>query len=74
MNRSVLSILSLLILLNLFLLFFTQQSVSAATIYVDSAAASGGNGSSADPFNKIQDGIDSASAGDSVQVAAGISP
>ena len=45
--------------------------LAATTWYVDAGASSGGDGSSGKPFNKIQDGINAASAGDIVQVAAG---
>lgn len=43
-------------------------------IYVDAAAAAGGNGSSAFPFQTINDGVTAVNAGGTVHVAAGTYP
>jgi len=44
---------------------------AAATLFVDAAAAPGGNGTAGAPFQTIQDGVDAAAAGDVVSVAGG---
>ena len=50
----------------------TCVGVDAATVYVDSSNTGGPwDGTGANPFNKIQDGIDAAAAGDTVLVADG---
>lgn len=46
--------------------------VPTTTIYVDAAAAPGGDGSQAAPFQRIQDGLDDAVAGSRVLVADGV--
>ncbi len=57
-----------------FIVLINKQVLAAATIYVDAADGTsdgGGCGSLANPCNTIQNGVNSASAGDTVQVAAG---
>lgn len=44
----------------------------AATIFVNASAAAGGDGSSAAPFQTIQEGLNLAVAGDTVSVATGV--
>lgn len=44
----------------------------AAVVHVDASAPPGGDGSPGAPFQTIQDGVDAAGAGDTVQVAPGI--
>ncbi len=60
-----------LIGLAFFLLFFGVSFSWADTFYVDDDGSPSGIGTSGDPFPTIQQGIDAASSGDTVQVAAG---
>jgi len=57
-------------------LFRTLPDVPAHTttgeLYVDAAASSGGDGSMGAPFATIQQGVDAASAGTDVHIAAGV--
>ncbi|MEZ6195879.1 MAG: right-handed parallel beta-helix repeat-containing protein [Planctomycetota bacterium] len=60
-----------LILIALATLVLGGLAGAQVTIYVDAAATPGGNGTVASPFALIQDGINAAIDGDTVQVAAG---
>ena len=63
---------ALVIALTIFLFAPSIHSAQAGIYYVDDDNCPGpGNGTMADPFCKIQDGIDAASSADTVQVAAG---
>ena len=69
-----LSLFAVFLILSITLSFvvFSSNSVQAATYYVDDDNCPGpGNGTEADPFCKIQDGIDAASSSDTVEVADG---
>lgn len=50
---------------------FVTGAKSGQTIYVDDNATGTENGSSAHPFNTIEEGLDAAESGDTVQVAKG---
>ena len=50
---------------------FVPQAATAADLYVDAAAAAGGDGSQGNPFTQIQDALDVAVASDVIHVVEG---
>ncbi len=66
-----LGLLALTLLAFSLLLLQIPGATAAQTIHVDASAASGGDGSASQPYGSIQDGVNGAAAGDTVQVAAG---
>jgi len=72
MKRKVFSILFAVVLVLSLSLMTTVPVAAQTTWYVDDATCpSTGSGTSGDPFCSIQDAIDAASAGDTINVAAG---
>jgi len=72
MRQSASFTLALVLCLTIILVALPSHSVHAATYYVDDDNCPGpGTGTQVDPFCSIQSGIDTASSGDTVQVAAG---
>jgi len=57
--------------LSVIVILVAFATASATDWYVDAAAAPGGNGSAANPFQKVGDAVGVASSGDRVLVAAG---
>ena len=74
MRRKASFVLAMVLGLTIFLMLLPSQAVQAAGLvyYVDDDNCPGpGTGTQVDPFCSIQSGIDAASSGDTVQVAAG---
>ncbi|MGD8377603.1 MAG: right-handed parallel beta-helix repeat-containing protein, partial [Acidobacteriota bacterium] len=60
------------LLLTVALCLLPGGPLHAAVVHVDASAPPGGDGSPGAPFQTIQDGVDAAAAGDTVQVAPGV--
>ena len=52
--------------------FLLASLLSAKTYFISPDAAAGGDGSKAKPFAKIQQGLDKAMPGDTVELAPGV--